>query len=286
MPKSALDFFFDNAGRYELLEHDETCKLASIVQAWQADPEGCDNLTRIKGKAARDKMVRHNLRLVIHIWRKNYSARLPHNHAGLLDALQQASIDLVRAAEKYQPSKSKFSTYAAVWIHKGMKQYIFSDDRLIRIPSNNVHIIKAAQRLICDARRAGLPTPTPEEMVEELSRTRKHVPSAKALTELLKAERITDATSVDRKVSQCSKDKSTLVDLIRDDKGIDPQLVEVQEAMRFLNDQEREIIKSRYFVAKTENLIPLAKRMGMPTEKCSAMEKSALQSIRNLVAVD
>ena len=285
MSNSALDFFFNNAGRFELLEHEETCKLAKIVQAWQSDPEGCDNLTRIKGKAARDKMVRHNLRLVIHIWRKNYSTRLPHNHPGLLDALQQASIDLVRAAEKYEPSKSKFSTYAAVWIHKGIKQYIFGDDRLIRIPANNVHIIKAAQRLICEARRAGLPQPTSEQMVEELSRTRKHVPTPKILAELIKAERAPDAMSADQSVSN-DNGKSTLLDLIRDENGGDTQLVEVREAMKFLNDQEREIINSRYFVTKMENLIPLAKRMGMPTRKCSEMEKSALQSIRNLVAVN
>lgn len=286
MSKSALDMFFDNAGRYELLKHEETCRLAEIVQVWQADPEGCDNLAQVRGKAARDKMVNHNLRLVIHIWRSNYSNRLPHYHAGVVDALQQASMDLCRAAEKYQPSKSKFSTYAALWIHKGIRQYIFSEDRLIRIPSNSIHVIKAAQRFICDTRRAGLPRPTSEEIVEELSRTRKHVPNAEMMTELLKAEWVTDAISADQKASSCDKDKTTLIELLRDENELDPQLVEVWEAMKHLNDQEREIIKSRYFVIKAENQIPLAKRMGISTQKCSDMEKSALQSIRNLVAVN
>ena len=77
---NAVDFFMNNMGRYELLDHKVICALAETVQAWQTHEDGPDNapfLVRCRGKAARDKIVNHNLRLIVHIWQRNYSRLLP-----------------------------------------------------------------------------------------------------------------------------------------------------------------------------------------------------------------
>ena len=290
MPNTATDFFFENMGRFEQLEHDQHVKLAEIVQAWQQHPDGPKSapyMVRLKGKAARDKMVRHNLRLIVHIWRNNYATRLPIHHPGLADAFQSAAIDLTRAAEKYVPSKSKFSTYAGTWIHKGLKSYLAGEDRLVRIPSNNVHLIKAAQSLISRAKMEGRPVPTAEQIVEELGKTRRNVPKAGVMAEWLKAYHVTDAMSYDVRVGTSDSDSTTMGDMIRDDRpGQDDDADAVRRAIKFLGDQEREVISRRYFAAKPELLKDLGQELGVSESQVHVIERRAIDSIRNLAGVN
>ena len=290
MSNTATDFFFDNMGRFEQLDHDHHIKLAIIVQAWQQHPDGPESapyIVRLKGKAARDKMVRHNLRLIVHIWRNNYAARMPINHPGLVDAFQSAAIDLTRAAEKYVPSKSKFSTYAATWIHKGLKGYLAGEDRLVRIPSNNVHLIKAAQALISRAKMEGRTVPTSEEIVEELGKTRRNVPKADVMATWLKAYHATDAMSYDVQIGTSDSDSTSMCDMIRDDRAqSDDDADAVRRAIKFLGDQEREVISRRYLAAKPELLKNLGKEMGVSESQVHVIERRAIDSIRNLARVN
>ena len=101
---TSTDFFFEQMGRFQLLDDATTMELANKVQAWQQHPNGPDFAPiqiRLHGNAARDKLVRHNLRLVVHIWKSSYQGRLSISNPGLIDALQTASMNLVRAAEKF-----------------------------------------------------------------------------------------------------------------------------------------------------------------------------------------
>lgn len=286
MPKSAADFFFDNAGKFELLEHDQICELARIVQKWQADPQGCSTVTALRGKAARDKMVRHNLRLIIHVWRKSYSARLTPTHPGLVDAFQCAAIDLTRAAEKYVPSKSKFSTYAAVWIHKGLKGYLSKEDRMVRIPDNNFYLVKPIQAMIVRARLEGRPMPTWEEIAAELSKTRRNVPSPETLKTLVHAFGITEVASLDMKVGSAESDTS-LVEMLADPNcAADDDAEAVSRAVKFLSDQEREVISSRYYSANPQMFKDLGARLGVSESQAQLIERKAIDSIRNLARVN
>ena len=287
MSGNATDYFFNNMGRFQLLEHDQICKLAALVQAWQTSPNP-SYLVKLRGKAARDKIVRHNLRLIVHIWRNNYESRLPIRHPGLLDAFQNCAIDLTRAAEKYQPSKAKFSTYAAPWIHKGFK-YFLANERLVRIPTNNVHLIKAAQAMIARARMEGRDLPTTEEMVAELGATRKNVPSAQTLEGWLYAASITDAVSFSTSTND-DVDGDTLGDRIQaqvDERGDDHDRDEVLEAMKFLSEREQQFIRKRYMSGRHLSRIEdCASSMGVSRSTGHNIEKSAIESIRNLIGVN
>lgn len=285
---SAVDFFFENMSRFEQLEHDQICRLADVVQTWQQHANGPDNapyLVKLKGKAARDKIVRHNLRLIVHIWRKSYSNRLHSRHAGLMDAFQSAAIDLTRAAEKYQPSRSKFSTYAATWIHKGLKGYLSGEDRLIRIPSNNVHLIRAALTLIHDAQIDGRKRPTCEELVEELSKTRRNVPKPEVLKSWLDSYQQTNAVSYDQKTGLDGED--SMIDFLADETSTpDDVATDIADALNFLTDQERTIIEKRYLSRKPVRFSDIGDQLGISSSRAHQIEARALTALRNLSRVN
>ena len=82
-------------------------ELARRIHRWQQHPGGPDHapeLVRRRALRARDQLVLHNLRLISHTWGRHRSS-LPPEDEGTADAFQEAAIALVRAAEKYDPSR-------------------------------------------------------------------------------------------------------------------------------------------------------------------------------------
>jgi RNA polymerase primary sigma factor len=288
---TSLEFFFQQMGRFERLDQATTIALAAAVQAWQGHPAGPDAApmrVRVKGQAARDKLVRHNLRLVVHIWRNSYSLKLPVQHPGVIDALQTAAMNLVRAAEKYSPARgTTFSTYAAAWIHKGLRDYLTDEERLVRIPANSFHIIKAASAIICRARALGESIPTPQQLVDELRLTRKHVPSATSLAHWLDAALKTDARSLDARVGRLEEEGGTLIDSVADPASAeaDEQLERVHEAMEFLSDVERTVLSKRYLGKGVVRHAAIAKQVGLSRSRVQQIEQQAIHAIRNLAGL-
>ena len=77
---SSTDLFFEQMGCFKVLETDQVIELSRKVRAWQDHedgPENCPRTIRLVGLSARDKLVRHNLRLVVRVWKDNYYARSP-----------------------------------------------------------------------------------------------------------------------------------------------------------------------------------------------------------------
>lgn len=288
---TSLEFFFQQMGRFERLDQATTTALAAAVQAWQGHPAGPDAApmrVRIKGQAARDKLVRHNLRLVVHIWRNSYSLKLPVQHPGVTDALQTAAMNLVRAAEKYSPARgTTFSTYAAAWIHKGLRDYLTDEERLVRIPANSFHIIKAASAIICRARALGEPIPTAQQLVDELRLTRKHVPTATSLAQWLDAALKTDARSLDARVGRLEEEGGTLIDSVADPASAeaDEQLERVHEAMEFLSDVERTVLSKRYLGKGVVRHAVIARQVGLSRSRVQQIEQQAIHAIRNLAGL-
>ena len=287
---TSIDFFFEQMGRFQLLDDATTMELANKVQAWQQHPNGPDFAPiqiRLHGNAARDKLVRHNLRLVVHIWKSSYQGRLSISNPGLIDALQTASMNLVRAAEKFTAKRgTKFSTYASPWIHKGFKDYLYSEERMVRIPANSFHLIKAAQAMIGKARDGGEPIPTPEQLVEELSKTRKHVPTAKALEQWLKSAAMTDPLSLSLTMND-GDDGSSLGDVVSSKPSADEDehLASVREAMEFLSEIEQKVIRKRYLGKRVVRHESIGKEVGLSRSRVQQIEAQAVRSIRNLAGI-
>jgi RNA polymerase sigma factor (sigma-70 family) len=125
------------AGRLPLLPHQEVLALARRVQEWLHHPQPCPPPIQRRGLRARDKLVSHNLRLVITISHKWERALVGHDGATMDDLQQAGAVGLMRAVEKYDPAKGyKFSTYAYWWVESFIRICISDTRHVIKIPNH------------------------------------------------------------------------------------------------------------------------------------------------------
>ena len=130
--EEALDLFLSNIGRVELLTVPQEIALAKRI-------ERGDHL-------AKQAMVEANLRLVVSIAKRYRNQGLP-----FLDLIQEGTIGLVRAAEKFDHRKGfKFSTYATWWIRQAVARALADKGRTIRMP---VHIVEKLNKIVRSERK-------------------------------------------------------------------------------------------------------------------------------------
>src|SRR5256712_9468372 len=172
MTTDSLQLFLNEAGRYPLLTAGEEVELAKAIERGD--------------RAAKDRMVNSNLRLVVSIAKKYQGHGL-----SLLDLIQEGIIGLIRAVEKFDWRRGfKFSTYATWWIRQAVQRGVANKSRTIRIP---VHIVEREQKIARAERELTLKlerAPTDEEAAKAAKLALKHV------GEVRKAARA--GTSLDR----------------------------------------------------------------------------------------
>jgi RNA polymerase primary sigma factor len=159
--------FFKEMSRYPLLGPEEEVELANNIQFLVKTEENRQKLQEelqrfptkeelaeamgfdvqrqfesrlYRGRTAKRKMIRSNLRLVVSIAKRYLNRGVP-----FLDLIQEGAIGLNRAAEKFDPNKGyKFSTYAYWWIRQAITRTIANDARTIRLP---IHIVEKLNKL-------------------------------------------------------------------------------------------------------------------------------------------
>ena len=121
--------------RPRLLTAEQEIDLARQVQNWLSHPEPVPAHIASAGRRAKEKMVRCNLRLVVHV-AKRYVTKIESCPGYTIeDALQDGAAGLARAAEKFDPSKGyKFSTYAYWWIRQGITRGADQTGSMVRVP--------------------------------------------------------------------------------------------------------------------------------------------------------
>jgi RNA polymerase nonessential primary-like sigma factor len=141
--------YLHEIGRIPLLSHEEELTLARLVQRREqllANPsvEALDGQQRrlalLQGRRARERMIQANLRLVVAVAKKYQRRGLE-----LLDLVQEGSLGLERAVERFDPTRGfRFSTFAYWWIRQGITRALASQGRTIRLP---VHVTEKLNRI-------------------------------------------------------------------------------------------------------------------------------------------
>jgi RNA polymerase primary sigma factor len=257
----ALQLFLNEMARYPLLTAEEEVELAKRIERGD--------------KAAKDRMINSNLRLVVSIAKKYQGHGL-----SLLDLIQEGIIGLIRAVEKFDWRKGfKFSTYATWWIRQAVQRGVANKARTIRMP---VHIVdrerkisKAERELHVKLGRA----PTLEEIAKEAKLPLKQV------REVQNAARA--VTSLDRPVG--SESDTSLGELVSGEDAPPEEELEVsfrtdalRRAIAELPDRQQDVLRLRFGLDGDPNpmsLEQIGKALGLTRERVRQIEIEALERL-------
>jgi RNA polymerase primary sigma factor len=262
---SILSLYMREAGEVPLLTPKEEIALAARIQRSDA--------------AAREHMIRANLRFVIKIAREYEHLGMP-----LLDLINEGNIGLMKAVEKFDPAKGgKFSTYAVLWIKQQIRRALASQGKTIRLPIHVAdkiyHLAQAEVRLRHQLGREA----TDEELADELDIK---------VSRLAKLRRAAlRPTSLDAPLGEDSS--STVAELVADDNASTPfeQLRDqmetgmVHQLVAQLSEREARIIRFRFGLdgGEERTLEDVGRKFNLTRERIRQLQNLALQKLRKLL---
>lgn len=225
--------------------------------------------------AARDRMVRANLRLVVNIARAYTSKGLP-----LQDLIEEGNLGLLRAVEGFDPEMgTRFSTYASYWIKQSIKRALVNSAKTIRIPAYMVELLSKWRRATAKLSDELDRTPTPEEVAKELELPPKKLKIVKKAIELYNSNPQTDQAD----------GTWTLGEVVADDrsKGPDIQLMDsdnlrhVMEMLDKMDQREATILRMRFGLDDSEpkTLKEIGEALGLTRERVRQIEGDALNRL-------
>ena len=277
--------WLDSCSRHQPLSERTVLELARRIHRWQQHPGGPDHApepVRRKALRARDQLVLHNLRLIGHTWCRHRSS-LPPEDEGTADAFQEAAISLVRAAEKYDPSRGYcFSTYASFWVRRGFSEHERRGRRMIRLPHDKAALVLRAQRLAREQQALTGSLPSLDWLAARCGTRNTSVKSSQ-LQELLLIWWRTATAELDRPGGGAGDDgeaQPLLERIATPAGGADPESSLLPLLLQRLNAEQRRLLWHRYLREHPLNPRQIEKVMGLEPEQQQRLEEEALALLR------
>jgi RNA polymerase primary sigma factor len=294
MSGDLLGDYLKTIGKVSLLTAEEEISLGHRVQAMlrireeRPEEDWTKEELRIvrSGERAKRKMVECNLRLVVSCAKK-YSGQDLVKHLELGDLISEGNIGLIRAVEKYDPTRGyKFSTYAYWWIRQGVTRAMTQQDRTIRLPCNAVTALNNARRFMLDYRMEHGNQPTMEQIAEY----------CKTPTHTMKnyMRHIRDCGSLDAKTLLGCDDNTTFIDFLADPDSLgeqDYKLDDDDRNMLFdhldkLDRRSQKVVKMRFGLDgyQEHTYLDLAKEEKISRERARQIELKAIRKLRVMMS--
>ncbi len=261
---TAFKLYLREIGQVALLTPDEEIALAVRIQ--KGDEE------------ARDQMIKANLRLVVKIAHDYEGLGLP-----LLDLINEGNIGLMKAVERFDPTKgSKLSTYSAWWIKQAIKRSLANQSKTIRLPVHLVDKISKLKRTALKLQEALGREPSDEELGEEME------------MDALKVARLRRAAirpaSLD---SPIGDDNSTFAEIVSDEKAENPykQLEDktvndmLYDLIKTLPHREATILEYRFGLdgGSERTLEEVGEHFNVTRERVRQIQNLALSKLRKMI---
>ncbi len=228
---------------------------------------------------ARDMMIRSNLRLVISIAKRYMHLGIP-----FMDLIEEGNVGLMKAVEKFNPSRGfRFSTYAAWWIKQSVTRSIFEQSRTIRIPVYVNELLSKYKK-------------TNEKLMGKLKRVPSDAEVAKSmkvsLDKITKLRGcITKASSLDAPIDEDGG--SEIIDLVEDKSSASPEKElnnffdkeRLNNLLEFVNEREHEVLNMRFGLIDgvSYTLADVAKKLCVSRERVRQIEENALKKLKKFM---
>ncbi len=260
-PDAALESYLREISRVPLLTAEEEHDLACAVR--EGNP------------AAREQMIRANLRLVVSI-AKRYRRR----GLTLLDLIEEGNIGLVKAVERFDPdAETRFSTYATWWIKQTIRRALVNTAKTVRVPSYMVEIISQFKTASITLEERLGRTPTIQEIAQEMGFAPDNLKLIK------RAMRAAQNNGEPVSLEALTSERETIADtksVAPDEEILDAhELARLQELLDSIDPRESEILRLRFGLDEEEALTlrEIGERFGISRERVRQIESRALRKL-------
>jgi RNA polymerase primary sigma factor len=286
--QSLIDLYFEDVGGAGRLTFEEERELGRRIAAGR-EAEAKLRTRRVSAKeverlkqviadaqAARDKLILHNVRLVVSLARAYQGRGLP-----LGDLIQEGNLGLLQAAEHFDPERGfHFSTYAVWWIRQAILRALANKSRLIRLPVNVIDEVRLVQRAAEEMARE----PDEQGGIEELAERTGLSPER--VQHLLNVSR--QPLELDYLISADSA--AEFGQFIADPDAVLPEVesersqlaADLEQALTTLPDREARILRLHYGLADgvSHSLSEIARFLNLSRERVRQLHSQALETLR------
>jgi RNA polymerase primary sigma factor len=268
-PTDSLQAFLEAIGKVPLLNAKQEVELAKRIERGDL--------------GAKQHMIEANLRLVVHVAKRYRRDREGDGALSFLDLIQEGTLGLVRAVEKFDHRKGfKFSTYATWWIRQSIARAIADKGRTVRLP---VHVVDQVNKISRAERDLSLRFGR-DASAEEVA---DHLGFAVELVEDLKRA---SRTPVSLNAAVGDTDDTELGHLIADDQAESPEAIAeeasrrraVSDALECLSQLERRVLQLRFgLTGEGAHTLPqIGKELGITANRARIIEGTALERLQRL----
>ena len=261
-----LQMYLKNIGKIKLISFKEEKNLGKIIK------EGNEK----ERKKAKEKLIESNLRLVVSI-----AKRYIGHGVAFMDLVQEGSIGLIKACEKYDYAKNfKFSTYATWWIKQTIIRAISNHSRIIRIPIHMSDNIRKYKKILEKISKTSNKELSDTEIAKKMKISEKKI-------QKIKQAILREPISLDTPVSEDLIIEDYVADKIENspEEKFSKNFIsyDIDKILNFLDEREQKIILHRFGIKnhKSKTLEQIGKILGFSKERIRQLETKAINKLQN-----